>query len=365
MSNKKGEKNKGGDGHDELSELLTFLESSPRFPLLQHLKMKNLSFGGVSFAGAFEERTLGEVVELSADGIMKLPRMDEGCKEALIGLLRTYGVPTDELTEAATIIPFRPNMESDLAPIRRGEAEAKLQDFLKELKKAPKEKLKDKTLGTYWHKSFPSAPFEEVLTFGQLLELGYENLTRKRTLHTDKILAIVDAGERFLAELAERSGLKKGAGSKPSISFVLKKVTAKSGLPKDLLQIGEPMEGRLKKILLSGEVFVATSGNRAIGVFILDLKEKVISLLAVAADIRGQGFGRALLAEAVRKAEEKKWKKVKFTLRNSSVDGAAFLQREGFRLTSVDKDYYIKKFKNEELIEDGVKARDLITFEKC
>lgn len=92
-----------------------------------------------------------------------------------------------------------PNSSQDeLEPLKRSDAQGQLEESFKLLSKVPKEKLSTEILKTFLPTDGPSAPFEEVLTFSQFKDLGFENIIRKRGITSEKMFAFAKAINSFL-----------------------------------------------------------------------------------------------------------------------------------------------------------------------
>lgn len=84
------------------------------------------------------------------------------------------------------------------------EAEILLSDAMALLKKSANlEPIKTKIVGDYWEETWRRAPFEECMTFKQLASIQFDNLIRKKSLDSDKMVALSFAIRKALA--AEQS----------------------------------------------------------------------------------------------------------------------------------------------------------------
>ena len=89
--------------------------------------------------------------------------------------------------------------------------------------------------------------------------------------------------------------------------------------------------------------------------------ESEIELLAVNAAWRGQGIGRAIVAEVVEEARRRGVKRLLVGTGNFSLDNIAFYQKCGFRMSHVRRGYFDSIDPPE--FWQGIKLRDMIVFD--
>ena len=89
--------------------------------------------------------------------------------------------------------------------------------------------------------------------------------------------------------------------------------------------------------------------------------ESEIELLAVNAAWRGQGIGRAIVAEVVEEAPRRGVKRLLVGTGNFSLDNIAFYQKCGFRMSHVRRGYFDSIDPPE--FWQGIKLRDMIVFD--
>ncbi|SFC35396.1 Acetyltransferase (GNAT) family protein [Bacillus sp. OV322] len=81
--------------------------------------------------------------------------------------------------------------------------------------------------------------------------------------------------------------------------------------------------------------------------------------VAVAKEKRGKGIGKELVMHAIKSAKEKGYKTIEAGTGNSSIDQLALYQKCGFRMNSIDRDFFIKHY-HEEIYENGIQCRDMV-----
>ncbi|MER2072009.1 MAG: GNAT family N-acetyltransferase, partial [Psychrobacillus sp.] len=136
--------------------------------------------------------------------------------------------------------------------------------------------------------------------------------------------------------------------------------------PMELLLLADPSEELIQVYLDNGQCFIAVEGDETIGVFVLlPLTNETVELknIAVHDDHQGKGIGKELVLHAIEKSKELGFQKIEVGTGNSSLNQLALYQKCGFRIVSVDKDFF-KIHYTEEIVENGVPCVDMIRLEK-
>ncbi len=108
--------------------------------------------------------------------------------------------------------------------------------------------------------------------------------------------------------------------------------------------------------------YAAFRGTELVGAVVLRWgEESEIELLAVDAAHRGQGIGRAIIAETTEEARRRGVKRLLVGTGSFSLDNIAFYQKCGFRLSHVRRGYFDRIDPPE--FWQGIKLRDMIVFE--
>lgn len=132
--------------------------------------------------------------------------------------------------------------------------------------------------------------------------------------------------------------------------------------PIDLLLLADPSEKIIKGYIGRGACFVAEKDNRVVGVYVLlPTRPETVELVNVAVlpDQQGKGIGKTLIGHAVRTAQEDGYKTIEVGTGNSSIGQLALYQKYGFRITGVDRDFFVKHYP-EDIVENGIPCRDMI-----
>ena len=145
-----------------------------------------------------------------------------------------------------------------------------------------------------------------------------------------------------------------------SLSLQIKEVPA-TNAPIDLLLLADPSEEKIRSYLSSSKCFVALMGAEVVGACVVQpLGSETHELMSIAVHPAYQqcGYGTALL----------KW--VIDFYRNAGATQLelgtgtfgyqlAFYQRQGFRVTSIERDFFIKNYP-EPIFEDGIQLFDML-----
>lgn len=133
-------------------------------------------------------------------------------------------------------------------------------------------------------------------------------------------------------------------------------------LPVDLLLEADPSEELVREYCNSGSCYVAREDGETTGVLVLLALDSVvmeIKNIAIAEERRGQGLGKKLIRFALGEAERQGYSEVVIGTGNSSVDQLVLYQKCGFRLHSIDHDFFTRNYP-EPIIENGIQCRDMI-----
>ncbi|MBO1624511.1 N-acetyltransferase [Bacillus cereus] len=132
--------------------------------------------------------------------------------------------------------------------------------------------------------------------------------------------------------------------------------------PKSLLLLADPSDVQIHAYLQRGLIHVAKVAGKVIGVYVLlETRPQTMEIMniAVSEEVQGKGIGKQLLQHAIITAKEKHMHNLEVGTGNSSISQLAFYQKCGFRIFSIDFDYFSKHYE-EEIIENGIVCRDMI-----
>ena len=132
--------------------------------------------------------------------------------------------------------------------------------------------------------------------------------------------------------------------------------------PMDLLLLADPSPKMVEEYLKEGESYIAESDNQLIGIYVLlPTRPETVEIVnvAVAEKYQSRGIGKLLVKDAIEKAKIKGFKTIEVGTGNSSIGQLALYQKSGFRITGVDKDFFIRNYE-EEIYENGIQCQDML-----
>ncbi|WP_110933233.1 GNAT family N-acetyltransferase [Paenibacillus bouchesdurhonensis] len=132
--------------------------------------------------------------------------------------------------------------------------------------------------------------------------------------------------------------------------------------PYDLLFLADPSKENVNEYLRRGQCYVAVSEREAVGVFVLMRTRPgtmEIVNIAVREEYQGKGIGKRLVLSAIDKAKKQQAVTVEIGTGNSSLSQLGLYQKCGFRITGVDRDYFIRHY-DQAIFENGIQCRDMI-----
>ncbi|MGB3310348.1 MAG: GNAT family N-acetyltransferase [Nodosilinea sp.] len=115
--------------------------------------------------------------------------------------------------------------------------------------------------------------------------------------------------------------------------------------------------------LVTGDTAMAHEGRflTIAVVVLLEREPRVVEVMnmAVAPSYQGKKFGKLLLAEAIERSRQQGIKRMLVGTGNASIAQLAFYQKMGFRLDSIDRDYFVRTYP-EPIFENGIWCRDRV-----
>lgn len=137
----------------------------------------------------------------------------------------------------------------------------------------------------------------------------------------------------------------------------------------DLFHAADDSVSQIMSYIALGDVLVATAGDRIVGhIQIVGGDEAYaceIKSLAVAQDSQRRGVGSALIAAALRRADEGGCRRIVVATAAADIGNLRFYQRRGFRMTRVVRDAFgPEKGYAEGIAVDGIVLRDQVILER-
>ncbi|WP_054705089.1 GNAT family N-acetyltransferase [Bacillus sp. JCM 19041] len=133
-------------------------------------------------------------------------------------------------------------------------------------------------------------------------------------------------------------------------------------LPLELLLLADPSEKLVRSYVARGECFVLEKQNQIIGTYVLiPSRPETVELVNVAVDeaYHGKGYGKQLVLHAIEMAKEQDFKTIEIGTGNSGVVQLALYQKCGFRMTSIDRDFFLRHY-DEPIYENGIQVIDMV-----
>ena len=143
--------------------------------------------------------------------------------------------------------------------------------------------------------------------------------------------------------------------------MLIRKLNAEEQPPLHLLLLADPSLSLVEAYLKRGQCFVAEVENCIIGVYVLlQTRPETVELVNIAVDENQQskGIGKQLVYHAIQNARLLGAKTIEVGTGNSSVGQLALYQKCGFRITGIDRDFFIRHY-SEEIVENGIKVVDM------
>ncbi|MEK3984798.1 GNAT family N-acetyltransferase [Paenibacillus sp. FSL K6-3166] len=144
--------------------------------------------------------------------------------------------------------------------------------------------------------------------------------------------------------------------------MLIRKLNEEEQPPLHLLLLADPSLSLVEAYLKRGQCFVAEVENCIIGVYVLlQTRPETVELVNIAVDENQQskGIGKQLVYHAIQNARLLGAKTIEVGTGNSSVGQLALYQKCGFRITGIDRDFFIRHY-SEEIVENGIKVVDMI-----
>ncbi|MEK9198104.1 GNAT family N-acetyltransferase [Ureibacillus sp. 179-F W5.1 NHS] len=146
----------------------------------------------------------------------------------------------------------------------------------------------------------------------------------------------------------------------------IRQLNEREQAPMELLLLADPSEELVHDYVKRGYCFVADSGEKIIGVYVLlPTRPKTVELVnvAVSEEQQGKGIGKQLVLNAIQVAKSMGYQTIELGTGNSSINQLALYQKCGFRIVNIEIDFFVKHYE-EEIYENGIQCKDMIRLSK-
>lgn len=145
------------------------------------------------------------------------------------------------------------------------------------------------------------------------------------------------------------------------INEITVKEVSGAEVPMDILLLADPSEAKIKAYLKNSKSFVALIKNMVIGACVVQPREGgAYELMSIAVQINYQksGIGTILLKWVIEYYRKSGAKKIEVGTGTFGYQ-LAFYQKQGFRVTKIDKDYFINNYE-QPIFENGIRLMDML-----
>ncbi|WP_026477817.1 GNAT family N-acetyltransferase [Alkaliphilus transvaalensis] len=136
----------------------------------------------------------------------------------------------------------------------------------------------------------------------------------------------------------------------------------KLDIPYDLLLLADPSHESVADCVERGSIYVIDVEGRPVGVYVLiNTRPFTMELVNIAVDegYQGNGIGKMLVEDAIERVKRAGYKTIEVGTGNSSISQLALYQKCGFRIKSIERDYFVRYYEDE-ILENGIQCRDMI-----
>ncbi|MEC0983229.1 GNAT family N-acetyltransferase [Bacillus safensis] len=142
----------------------------------------------------------------------------------------------------------------------------------------------------------------------------------------------------------------------------IRPLSGDQSVPMDLLLLADPSKEKVLTYVQSGSCYAAYHEQDVIGVYVLlSLSQQTVEIINVAVkeSWQGKGIGKQLIRHAIAEAKADGFHTVEIGTGNSSIQQLALYQKCGFRMTSIDHDFFLKHY-DEPIFENGIQCMDMV-----
>ena len=146
-------------------------------------------------------------------------------------------------------------------------------------------------------------------------------------------------------------------------NITLQQITpAERAMAIELLRDADEGEERIRAMVSdqAHTTYVVSEGESIIGAVTMawEKNESEILYIAVVPEMRGRGYGKAIMARLLEEARQRNVRAVLVGTASTSLENIAFYQKCGFRMDHVRKDYF--RYIQPPIVEHGILMRDML-----
>ena len=132
-----------------------------------------------------------------------------------------------------------------------------------------------------------------------------------------------------------------------------------------LFLLADESAQQVQSYMNAGDLYVYSSDDGIVAGIVLAIPKEpdVVELKAVAIDVQlqGQGIGKRMLIDVLAELRELGCKRVVVGTANAAIGQLAFYQKAGFRLLSIERDFFSPVRGYADVIEElGIRIRDMV-----
>ncbi|MBP2098756.1 GNAT family N-acetyltransferase [Enterococcus rivorum] len=141
----------------------------------------------------------------------------------------------------------------------------------------------------------------------------------------------------------------------------IKKITTITAPHYELLLLADPAKKLVNDYVKRGIVFEIAQ-NHLLGIIVLlPTRPETLEIVNIAVHpaFQGEGIGQKLLAFALEYAKKENYQTIEIGTSSTGFPQLYLYQKMGFRMTSIDKDFFIRHYE-EEIVENGLILKDMV-----
>lgn len=143
---------------------------------------------------------------------------------------------------------------------------------------------------------------------------------------------------------------------------MIRELNKDEALPLELLLLADPSEKLVREYVSRGKCFIMDHDGLILGAYVLiPTRPETVEIVNIAVNegYHGQGYGKQLVLHAIETAKREGFKTIEIGTGNSGVVQLALYQKCGFRMTSIDRDFFVRHY-DEPIFENGIQVIDMV-----